>query len=129
MASRQHHKLRGAGQEERIGRDQERIGTHLGQCCKSRIDVANGARIQDADLLPDAAGGGLKVAHLGFGPMDIFGIYENSGRRSMGPQLTQQPQPLRLDLGKKRAHTRDVAARTMQAGDEAAPDRVAAYRE
>jgi len=26
MASRQHHKLRGAGKEERIGRDQKRIG-------------------------------------------------------------------------------------------------------
>jgi len=47
----------------------------------------------------------------------------------MGPQLTQQLQPLRLRLGKKRAHTCDVATRTMQVGDEAGPDWVAASRE
>src|SRR5262249_13247318 len=47
----------------------------------------------------------------------------------MGPQLTQQLQPLRLRLSKKRAHTCNVAIRTMQVGDEAGPDRVAASRE
>src|SRR5215831_10396587 len=47
----------------------------------------------------------------------------------MGSQLTQQLQPLRLRLGKKRAHTCDVATRTMQVGDEAGPDWVAASRE
>src|SRR5262245_53684062 len=47
----------------------------------------------------------------------------------MGSQLRQQLQPLRLRLGKKRAHTCDVATRTMQVGDEAGPDWVAASRE
>jgi hypothetical protein len=67
MAGREYHKLRGAIEKERIARDQERIGTHLGQPLKCRIDVANGAGIQDFDLLPDAAGGGLDVIHLDFG--------------------------------------------------------------
>src|SRR5215472_13511198 len=47
----------------------------------------------------------------------------------MGPQFTQQLQPFRLHLGHKPAHTRDVAARTMQAGDDAAPDRVGSPHE
>src|SRR5213080_2935637 len=66
MTSRQHYKLRGAREEERIGRGQKRIGAHLGQFCKSRVDVANGAGIEDVDLLPDTACGGLgnqRLAH------------------------------------------------------------------
>jgi hypothetical protein len=88
--------------------------------------VAYRAGIQDVDLLPDAAGGGLNVIQLDFGLRDIPGVHENSGRRGMGPQLTQQLQPLRLYLALKRAHTCDVAARMTQAGDEAAPNRVGA---
>src|SRR5262245_48999558 len=129
MASRQHRKLRGAREEKRIGRDQERIGAHLDQLRKGRIDVANGAGIQDVDLLPGAAGGGLNVIQLNFGLKLKSGVHESSSRRGMGPQLTQQLQPLRLHLGDKRAGSRNVAARTMQAGHEASPNRVGASHE
>ena len=54
MASRQHHKLRGAVKKN--GSVATKSASHaLGQRCKSRFDVANGAGIQDRDLLPDAA--------------------------------------------------------------------------
>src|SRR5262245_51059179 len=64
MACREHHKLRGANEKERIGRDQERINVHLGKPCKGRIDVGNGAGVQDIDLLSDGAGGGFNVTYL-----------------------------------------------------------------
>jgi len=114
MASRQHHKLRGARDEERIGRDQKCIGAHLDQLRKGRIDVATGAGIQDVDLLPDAAGGGLNVIQLDFGPRDSSGAHEDSGGRGLGPQLAPI---IRLHVDKRGAHTRDVAAGTTQAGD------------
>jgi hypothetical protein len=128
MACRQHHELAHAIEKERIRRDQERIGAHLGEPCKSRIDIANGAGIQNIDLLSDAASGDLNVVHLHFG-IGRVRVHENSDPRGVGPQLTQQPQPLRLKVENKRAYTRDVAARTIQAGDEAASDRVGAAEE
>jgi hypothetical protein len=42
-------------EKDRIRRDQERIDTHLGEPRKRRIDLANGAGIQNIDLLSDAA--------------------------------------------------------------------------
>jgi hypothetical protein len=38
---RQHHKLDGVVEEECIRRNDERIGAHLHQWCKSRIDAVN----------------------------------------------------------------------------------------
>src|SRR5262249_16455251 len=125
MACRQHHELAGAIEKDRIRRDQERIGAHLGEPRKRRIDLANGAGIEDVDVLSDAAGGGLNVIHLHFGIGRAW-VYENSDRRRVGPQLTQQPQPLRLEVENKRAYPRDVTTGAIEAGDETTPDRVAA---
>src|SRR5262249_2410847 len=47
----------------------------------------------------------------------------------MGPQFTEQPQPFRLKFENKRAHARDVAARALHAGNDAAPDGVGAPNE
>ena len=112
-------------EKDRIRRDQERIDAHLGEPRKRRINLANGAGIQNIDLLPYAAGGDLNVVHLHFGISRVR-VHENSDRRGVRPQLAHQPQPLRLEVKNERAYTRDVAARAIQAGDEPAPDRVAA---
>jgi hypothetical protein len=100
MASGQNNKLRDASEEQRIGGDQECSVAHLGQRRKGRIDLANGAGIQDRDLLPDVARRCLNINHLDFCLWEITGVDENGGRRGMGPQLTQQLQPLRLHLDK-----------------------------
>src|SRR5262249_19694378 len=84
--------------------------------------------IEEFDLLPDTAGGGLNVIQPDCGS-GIARVHEHSGRRRMGQQLTHQLQPLRLHLDLKRANPGDVAARTMQARDETAPNRVGASRE
>ncbi len=90
MACRQYHELAGTIEKERIRRDQERIGAHLGESRKRRIDLANGARIQNIDLQSDAAGGDLNVIHLYFG-IGRVRVHENSDRRGVGPQLAHQP--------------------------------------
>src|SRR5262249_1920696 len=125
MACRQYHALASTIEKDRIPRDQERIGAHLGEPRKSGIDIANGAGIEDIDLLSDAASGGLNVIHLYFGIGRAW-VHENSDRRGVGPQLPQQPQPLRLEVENKRAYARDVAAGAIEAGDETAPGRVGA---
>ena len=40
----------------------------------------------------------------------------------------QQPQPLAAEQGAEKAHSRDVAARPVEAGDEPSRDRIAAGR-
>src|SRR5262245_9651939 len=128
MACRQHHELARAIEKDRIRRDQERIDAHSGEPRKRCIDLADGAGIQNIDLLPYAAGGDLNVTHLHFG-IGRVRVHQNSDRRGVGPQLAHQPQPLRFKVENKRAYTRDVAARPIEAGDEPAPDRVAADEE
>jgi hypothetical protein len=66
---------------------------------------------------------------LDFGLRFVFRVHQDSDRRGMRPQFTQQPQPLRLYFGNKRTDTREVATGTMQASDQAAPDRVGAAHE
>ena len=78
--------------------------------------------------MPDTAGSALYIIHLAFG-VGILRVHENSDRVGVRSQLAQQLQPFWLELLEKRAYTRDVAAGTMQAADEAAPDRVAAGHE
>src|SRR5262249_7911119 len=46
--------------------------------------------------------------------------HDNSDRSRVGPQLTQQPQPLRLEVENKRAYPRNVTAGAIEAGDETA---------
>ena len=48
--------------------------------------------IQDVDVLPNVLGGGLNVTYLDFG-LKIFRINEESSRRGLGLEFTQQPQP------------------------------------
>jgi hypothetical protein len=76
----------------------KRVSACIWASVPSCIDLANGAGIQDIDVLPNTAGGGLNVTYLDFG-LKICQVHKSSGRRGMGPKLTQQPQPLWFHLG------------------------------
>src|SRR6516164_1435395 len=128
MARSQHYELRGAIEEEWIGRDQHRVGAQLSQSLERRLDVANSAGLEDDDLLPDGAGRDLKILHLR-GRKGAIWIEENGDSPGITAQLSQQPQPLRLGFGEERTYSGDVAAWPMQARDQSAPDRVGAADE
>jgi len=66
VAHRQHNELRRADEKERVGSDEQRIGAHLGDAGKGRVNVTNGAGFQDSRLLPDGASGGLHSIDLCF---------------------------------------------------------------
>jgi hypothetical protein len=51
--------LWGTVKKERVGCAQECIGAHLDQLRKRRVDVRNGAGVQDRDLPPKISGRGL----------------------------------------------------------------------
>src|SRR6516162_5183286 len=51
-------------------------------------------------------------------------IDENADGRCIGSQLTQEPEPLRLQLGDKYADAGEIAAGPMQVGNQPAADRI-----
>ena len=121
MAERQCGELFAPASEECIGADHERACSQLDQGCEDRIEVAFGARMQDMELQPEGAGRRLQVSRLGLGNSGIGRVDEqgNDGRR--GDQLVQQFQPLRPYLHVQDGHAREVAARSVQAGDKSEP--------
>src|SRR5262249_47738942 len=66
----------------------ERIGPSFGHSRKGRVDIANGAGVQEIDLMPKNAGGFLNVTDLGFRG-GIPRVHENGDRRGAGAKLTQ----------------------------------------
>ena len=59
----------------------------------------------------------------------IVRVHQHADGRRLGHELAQQLQPLRPQHAGEKAHAGDVAARPVEAGDEAVPDRIAPGRE
>jgi hypothetical protein len=53
--------------EERIGREKERAGPHLGESLECGIDLLDAARVQDGDVLLDRLRRLLDLAQLSRG--------------------------------------------------------------
>ena len=62
MSRRQHRELDPAAVEERIGADKKRVGTLARHRREGGINLALGARVEDLNLQPETAGGGLQLA-------------------------------------------------------------------
>src|SRR5262249_11336331 len=95
VAERQCGELFASGREECTGADDERAWSELGQGCKDRIKIALGARRQDMELQPQAAGRRLQVARKAFSKSGRGRVDEHTKDRRPGQQFVQQPQPLR----------------------------------
>ena len=59
----------------------------------------------------------------------IFGVLQQRDRCGVWNELAQETKPLRPDIGGQQADPGEIAARLIQAGDEAIPDRIAGGRE
>src|SRR6266567_7556732 len=69
----------------------------------------------------------LDVFKLPFG-IWISRVHEKRDLARGGHQLMQQPKPLSLQIGGEEAHARNVAARSIETGDQAELDRITAIR-
>jgi hypothetical protein len=76
------------------------------------------------ELQPKSASRYLQLLRVGLGKSGIGWVDQQGHDARSREQLVQQFQPLRRYLHVCLGHTRDVAARTVKAGDEAEPDRV-----
>ena len=120
MASRQRDHAFPMGDQERAGTDEQRTGPALDERCKGCLDVAVAADIENDELLPDRLRRGLHVSSLRLGFRSVR-VHQHGNCCRLGHELAQQLQSLRPQHAGEKAHARDVAARPVEAGDEAAP--------
>src|SRR5262249_21401857 len=101
--------------------------THEG--CDGRIDLAAGAGIVDLKLHSESAGGRFYVCQHGRCIRRVSRIdqYRDAGCRRQ--QLTQQSQPLSIDLRTERIDAGRIAARMGETGNKAELDRILADAE
>ncbi len=110
--------------EKGIGTDEEAIDSLAREVCKGRVDLANGASIEDLDLQPDGASCRCHISHGGLGIGGICRIDEYSHASGGGHQLAHEFQPLCHDLTTEKIDTCEVAARPGEAGDKTKLNRV-----
>ena len=95
---------------------------------KGWLEVALAAGIENDELLPDRERGGLHVSSLPLG-LGSVRMHEHGNCCRLGHELAQQFQSLRPQHVGDKDHARDVAARPVEAGNEAVADRIAPARE
>ena len=99
-----------------------------GQGCKGRIDVSYGARVQDMESQPQRAGRCLQISRLNIAPGKSR-VDERGYSPRLGEQLVQQLQSLPTQFRVQRCHSGEVAARSVQAGNETDLNRIGASDE
>ena len=115
------------GVHERAGADVQRASPELDERCKGGLNFAVAANFENDELLPDRLRGGLHVSSLRLGIRTVR-VHEHRQLSSLwaraGAAAPVALPPTRVE----KAHARDIAARPVEAGDEAVPDRVAPGR-
>src|SRR5262249_53961205 len=115
---RQRGKLDAAVGKERTGADNERIGPFSRKFTKCAVDLAIVARCEDLDLLPNR---GSRRPQFQCDALScwIGGIYERGITDRSPNQLLEKAEPLRSELSGQERNTGDIAARPVEACDEA----------
>jgi hypothetical protein len=108
--------------EESVAADEEGFGSLAYKSCEGRIDLADGADVEDLDLQSESARSRLHVSHRGLSNGSIGRIDEHGHARCSRHQLTQEFQPLRHQLSRENVDTCQVAARPSEAGDKTERD-------
>src|SRR5262249_5494846 len=121
MPCRKHDDLRRTIEKERIDSNGKGIDALLPESRECCIDLGNGSRVEDYDLPPDIGGRGPNVGPLSL-DMRHSRRDEYAAGRCCGAQLTQEREPLGLQLGLKPAVASEIAAGPMQVGNQPAAD-------
>ena len=129
MACRQGGELSAPAIEEGIGADHETAGSLLDQGCECRFELALAACPQHKDLQPEGAGRRLQVSSIGLGENRIGRVDEERNDGFAGQQVMQQLKLLLRYHAGQCGDAREVAARSVQAGDKSNLDRVGAGHE
>src|SRR5262249_12263648 len=108
-----------------IAGNYERARLELDYLCEDFIEVTFCAGTQHTELQPEGMSRCLQLLRVGFGKTGVGWIDEQGHDARRGDQLVQQLQLFWRDLYVRLGHARDIAARSIKAGDEVELHRVA----
>ena len=97
----------------------------FGQRRKSGFELAFGAGIEHHHVLPDPAGGGVQLARGGHGG-EIVRVDQKRNQRGRRNQFAQKLQAFRPERGRDDGEAGEIAARPVEACNEARRNRIAA---
>src|SRR5262249_37904811 len=112
--------------EERVGDDEKGVQPLTQKGSECRIDVADGAGVEDVDLQPEGARGCFNVSRVGRGTDSIGRVDEDGNASCFRHQLMQQSQPLCGQLSNEKIDPRRIATRSGEACDETELDGIIA---
>src|SRR5215831_2838864 len=123
VARRQVGKLHPPTGEKRVGDNEERVGPLAYKSCEGRINLVDGAGVEDLDL---QSNGARSRFHVSQNPIRIGGgrIDEHCYTSRSRHQFMQEFQLLCHQLTSDNIDTRCITPRPGEAGDEPEPDRV-----
>src|SRR5262245_17402836 len=113
------------GVKEPADTDEQPTSPTLGERCKGRLDVTIAADFDNDECLSDRVRRGLHNSSLSLGVRGVR-VHEHRNRGRLGYKLEQQLKPLGSYRANEKAHACRVAARSVEAGDEATDDHVVA---
>src|SRR5262249_48692157 len=122
VARRQIDQLDTSADEKAIAADEQRIGALARETSEGRINLAAGAGVEDWDLQPGGAGGGLGFWKWGPGGGRVGGIAQPRHTSRAGHEFTQELQPLCRQLALEKIDACQVAARPGEACNKTEPD-------
>jgi hypothetical protein len=115
--------------EHQVGSNRQRSGSQLNRAYKGRVELALVARTENMELKPKPLRGKLRPSRCGFGLHGIGGIDEQGNDSDGRHHFVKQIQQLRCQLHVQRGHAGNIAARSVEAGNEANFHRVLGGRE
>ena len=126
MAGRQRDNTFPMRVQEPAGTHEQRAGPTCDGGCKGGLDLAFARGIEHDEWPTHRPRGGLHVRSLL--DVGIIRVHQHRDGRRLGHQLAQQLESVRPHGGAEKDDARDIAARPVEAGDEAQRDGVAPVR-
>src|SRR5262245_13526677 len=124
MARRQIGQLDTTAGEKAVAGNKKDVGSLALKACEGRVDLTDGAAVEDLDLQSDGASSRCHVSQRGFGTRNIGRIDEHCHTSPSGHQFMQKVQSLCRQLSGEKIDACGVAARSSEAADKTKFDRV-----
>jgi hypothetical protein len=105
-------------EQEGADTDEERIGSLVGKSSERRIDLADGAGVENLNLHPHRWGRSIQASQRRLSSRRTDRIDEHVNTNSSRQKITQEFQSLCHDLGHQDIDPGQVAVRLCEAGDK-----------
>src|SRR6516225_8106399 len=123
MPGSERHELSALAEEKWTDADEQPACARLHDLCEGGMDFSLVGRVHHQDLVPDGTGRFLQVSRLALDVRTVW-VAQDRDHRRLGNQLVQHSKQLGHQRDKGKDDTRDIAARPVEACDQANSDRI-----